>query len=397
MALDLRFAETDPLREIAVTAAEFRALRRARHGLRFEAVSAARVRVGPRAGYVGTVLLPSNGRLVVQPKAPIASLPDLFALAYRTLSLPASSGVAAVDETSPTDWLLLQLADEVSELVGLGLRCGYVEKRDLLPFVRGRLHPPTNPARLPLLDCAYVEFTSDTLENRLLRSTLELFAPAVRNAAIRKRVYSALEGFGAITPIVPSTLLFERVNITRLNLHYQPALQLARIALEGAGVTDAGGTRTAPAYFVPLWRVWESAVASALRDAGVASVREQPEYADRIVYEQGYPKLTVTLRPDLIVGARLAPSLLIDMKWAPALHLNFGKKRVRNDHLYQLATYCTALGCGGILLYPQIDDPVDSEYSFNGNTIRIRTVDLMEPDLEDLKGFAQSIAAEVAP
>jgi 5-methylcytosine-specific restriction enzyme subunit McrC len=393
--LDLQFTETDSPREVEVTTAEQRALRRARHGLSIEAISDSRIRVGPRLGYVGTVLLPSGGRLVVKAKAPIASLPDLLVLAYRTLALPAPSGVASVEETSPTEWLLLQLADEVNELVGRGLRRGYVEKREFLPFLRGRVRPPTNPARLPSLDCEYVEFTSDTIENRLLRSTLELLAPAVRNRAIRKRVYSALEGFGEIASILPIIRSFDRVNLTRLNSHYQPALRLARLALEGAGVTDEAGAISAPAYFVPLWRVWEAAMAGALREAGVLGIREQPEYSDRIVQTGGFPKLTVTINPDLIIGPRLAPRMLIDLKWTPALQLRHGEKRLRNDHLYQLSTYCTALGCDGILVYPQIDDPVCSDYTFKGRKIYLRTIDLQQSALRDLRSFANRVADEV--
>lgn len=184
--------------------------------------------------------------------------------------------------------------------------------------------------------------------------------------------------------------------MTRLNAHYQPSLRLARIALEGAGVHDAVGASTAPAYFVPMWRVWEAAVASALRDAGIQHVHEQPEFADRFVQQGGYPKLRVTLRPDLLIGYRGTPALAIDLKWAPALELRYGKKRLRNQHLYQLATYCAALRCDGLLVYPEMEDQIDSMYEFNGRTIRIRTVNLATPSLADLRSFAVNLAEKMA-
>ena len=146
---ELSFTETDSAREVSVTSAELRALRRARHGLAVEEIEEGRARVGPRQGFAGTVLLPTGRRVVVQPKAPIASIPELLALAYRTLAPPASAGSAAVEEATPTDWLLLQLAGEVRELLARGLRRGYVEQRELLSYVRGRMRPPLNPSRLP--------------------------------------------------------------------------------------------------------------------------------------------------------------------------------------------------------------------------------------------------------
>ena len=393
----LEFAETDAARELDATPAEMRALRRARHGLIVEDLGGGRARVGPRQGLVGTVLLPTGRRVVVRPKAALHSLSELLALAYRTMAPPVAAGVAAVEDASPTDWLLLQLAGEVDELLAHGLRRGYVESRELLAYVRGRMRPPLNPSRLPMVDCEFADFVLDTTENQLLRGTLELLAPAAGNQFVRRRLRDAVAVFADVTLVRPSTTSFDRVRITRLNAHYQPALRLARLALEGAGVDDAAGTDTAPAYFVPMWRVWESAVASALSDAGVQRLHEQPEFADRFVQRSGSPSLRVTLRPDLLLGARTRPDLAIDLKWTPALTLRHGKRRVRNEHLYQLATYCTALRCDGMLLYPRIADDVDSTYDFDDRRLFLRTVDLSPPNLADLRRVADSVAALVAP
>ena len=166
--------------------------------------------------------------------------------------------------------------------------------------------------------------------------------------------------------------------------------------MEGAGVEDTAGTATAPAFFVPMWRVWESAMASALRDSGVTLLHEQPEFGDRFTFVSGRPRLRVTLRPDLLVGVRSTPTLAIDLKWRPALVLRHGKKRLRNDHLYQLAAYCVGLRCDGVLLYPLMDDVVDSSYEFSGQRIDIRTVDLSAPALGDLRRVADDVVVLAA-
>lgn len=122
--IDLEFTELDPPREITATPSELRTLRRARHGLRIEELGDDRVRVGPRIGYAGTVLLPTGRRIVVMPKAPISNLPELLALAYRAMALPLAAGAAAIDEAIPTDWLLLQLIGEIEELLSRGFAAG---------------------------------------------------------------------------------------------------------------------------------------------------------------------------------------------------------------------------------------------------------------------------------
>jgi 5-methylcytosine-specific restriction enzyme subunit McrC len=391
----IEFVETDPPRELEVSAREARALRRTRHALAVDQVGPDRVKVGPRTGYAGTLLLPTGRRIVVSPKAQVADLSMLLALAYRTLAPPAAAGVAQVAEATPSEWLLLQLVAEVENLLGHGLRRGYVERREQLPFVRGRIRPLLNPARLPLLDCEYADFVLDTPENRLVRGTLELLAPGVRHHDVRGRMDDTLARFAEVTLARPSPRSFERVVVTRLNQHYQPALRLCRLALEGAGVEDHTGADVAPAFFVPMWRVWEAALASALRDAGIVRLHEQPSYSDRIVYKEGSPALTVGIHPDLVVGSRAKPRLVIEAKWRPALVRYRSKLRLRNDHLYQLATYATALACDGVLLYPRMGNDVDATYEFNGHKLRLKTVDLAAPELGDLVTTAAEIAQMV--
>lgn len=398
---EIHLTETDPAREETFTPAEVRALRRARHGLVIDELASdpqgrVRVRIGPRTGYAGSVSLPGGRRITVHPKAAVHSLPELLALAYRTLAPPPRAGTTTVDSATPTDWLLVQLAGEIHELLGRGLRRGYVEQRERLPFARGRTRPILNPAQLPLLDCEYTDFIADTPENQLLRGVLELLAPGVQNRAVRRQYDDALSYLGDVGLIRPSLRHFDRVRLNRLNQHYQPSLRLARLALEGAGVVDSAGSITAPAYFVLMWQIWENAAAAALRDAGITDVVEKPRYGAAFLHQRGQPNLSVTIEPDLVIGRRQNPRMVIDLKWGPVLLTDrHGRRRPRNPHLYQIATYATALDCDGLLLYPLMDDEVDAEYSFNGHRIFIRTVDLGQPDLAGLRSAAEDLAASL--
>lgn len=397
---EIHLTETDSAREEYFTSAEVRALRRARHGLVIDELGAdhngVRVRFGPKTGYAGSVSLPGGRRIIVQPKADVQSLPELLALAYRTLAPPPSAGSANVESTAPSDWLLVQLAGEVHELLSRGLRRGYVERRERLPFVRGRTRPILNPAQLPFLDCEYTDFIADTPENRLLRGVLELLAPGVQNRAVRRQYDDALSYLGDVSPIRPSLAQFDRVRLNRLNQHYLPSLRLARLALEGAGVVDSAGSITAPAYFVLMWQIWENAAAAALRDAGIHDLIQKPRYSNAFVHQGGQPNLSVTIEPDLIVGRRTSPRMAIDLKWGPVLIKDRqSRRRLRNAHLYQIGTYATALDCDGMLLYPLMEDEVASVYQFNGHRIHVRTVDLSQHDLAGLRSAAEDIASLV--
>src|SRR5262249_24931881 len=95
--------------------------------------------IGPRSGWVGSVRLPSGRRGIVRPKIAIASMFDLLALAYRTMSPPPRVGAALASRAQPTDWFALQLVSEIEFLLAQGLRRGYVTTTERLPHVRGRI------------------------------------------------------------------------------------------------------------------------------------------------------------------------------------------------------------------------------------------------------------------
>lgn len=372
-----------------------RALTRVRNGLIVNDRGSGMMQVGPVSGFAGSIGLPSGRHLVITPKAGANRVPDLLSLAYATLAPPASIGSTSAMDASASDWLSVQLAAEVEELLNRGLRRSYVERREELAYVRGRIHPPLNPARLPSLECSFADFSLDTPENRLLRGALEYLIPGVINAEVRRKLRDALAHFQAVPLTQPSLRAFSSMVVNRLNEHYRPSLRLARLALEGAGLSDSVIGDISPAYLVQMWRIWELAVAEALRHTGSKlRVAEQPVYGDRFIHAQGAPDIPVSIVPDIVIGDRLRPAHVVDVKWRSATVLRHKKRRLRNDNLYQLATYCKAFSCDGTLLYPLMDGcSVQSTYILGASKIHVRTVDLEQENLRDLRDAANEIMA----
>jgi 5-methylcytosine-specific restriction enzyme subunit McrC len=66
---------------------------------------------------------------------------------------------------------------------------------------------------------------------------------------------------------------------------------------------------------------------------------------------------------------------------------NYGQKKNRSDHLYQLFSYVkncrlrSTVGrpVEGILLYPTTSEPLDLRYIFGDHVMRIRTIRLDQP------------------
>jgi len=80
---------------------------------------------------------------------------------------------------------------------------------------------------------------------------------------------------------------------------------------------------------------------------------------------------------------------VVDAKYykQPLAKGNFGKDTVRRGHPYHLFAYLASVAyeegagggsrqVGGILLYPQVDVPLDLRYAIGGHAVRVATVDL---------------------
>jgi 5-methylcytosine-specific restriction enzyme subunit McrC len=372
---------------------ERRSLRSVGDKLRVEWLDADRVRISA-AGYVGSVRLSQALTVAVTTKVPVANVLALASLAYRRLPLPPPVGEAELREAEPLDWLAFLIVVEVEALLARGMRQGYIEVREELPYVRGRIlfeasaRPWTHPA---LTACEFTDFLPDTPENRVLRTTLEALGRSRLLPGLRSRIMAATEWLSSVTLCAPSPRLVAEVRLTRLNAHYRPALDLCRLYLEGRAVEQPTGNVAAPAFLFPMEQVFEAAVANFLAGR-LADVRIQPERS--LAPLGGAPGHVLAYRPDLLVGEQ-APLLVLDTKYAdPERKTRFGTRSFRNNDLYQIAFYANEYGCPGLLVYPRAERDVHVVFDAAGARCVIATVDLSLPGLAGMDVLA-GIVAEI--
>jgi 5-methylcytosine-specific restriction enzyme subunit McrC len=384
--------------EVQVNRAEGQALNRLTEKLDIRWTGTNTVQIGPKAGYVGVASLSADLQLVVRPKVPVGSLLDLIALAYRTVRLPKTIGEAALARFDPVEWLAFLLVAEIEHLLEQGLRRGYVTVREEVPYVRGRisfeaLHRTlSRPAHLT---CEFTDYLADTPENRLLRGTLEILFAMRLHSEVKLRIATTLRAFSDVAIIRPSISMFGAVNLSRLNRYYEPALRLCQLFLEGSGVRADLGDVVVPAFFVPMEEVFERAVVNTLREEIGLSVHHGALFTDRFRHMAGNPALVIGFRPDILLGPRERPVLILDAKYLNAVGEHRGRPVFSNQNLYQMVTYCTTLGCPGILVYPRVSEDIDVTYEVSGTRVTLRTVDLAAPGLADLREFADEMAARL--
>jgi len=357
--------------------------------------------VSGKAGYVGIVSLSDKTQIIVRPHIPIASVLKLACYAYE-LEPPEKSLIedAQLDDADPADWLAFLLTLEVEKLLSIGLRYGYREVEEDLPYVRGRIDFGAlrwGESKPGLVPCRFEDFVVDTIENRILRGTLEILSANLLSTVSRIRLRSTLAAFGRVSLVRPTRQMFDRSQLNCLSSYYEPALTLCRLVLESAGIELDAGEVAMPGFFFSMADVFEKGIERALREKfGKQNVHSQHEYNDRIQVIEGEPAIPVTFIPDNVIGPREAPWLIVDAKYKNPMRETWGKEYFHNEDLYQAFTYATALDAPAVLVYPRIGQDVDVTLKLDECAARVMSVDLARSTLSEIQGLmTHALAADL--
>jgi 5-methylcytosine-specific restriction enzyme subunit McrC len=296
--------------------------------------------------WVGSVGLASM-QLTLEPKVDRAALVHLMTRGERLSLIDGRYDYGA-------DRVLFLICDLFTAAAERALRTGvlseYAERDEDLPYVRGRLNLVRIARRqglVPPVPALHVERTADLPVNRMLASaSLTLLRVGV--GAVRARrlghILARLEDAGV--PLDAPALLSDRFVVTRMNRHYEPALELARVVLRAEGVNHGAGSTRATSFLVDMNQLFEDYVADVLmrelRPLGF-TVRTQVRFhLDR--------ERRIAIRPDVVIYQGAAPVAVVDAKYK---RLN-GAVAPDNADIFQLAAYCERLGVDlAVLVYPE--------------------------------------------
>ena len=376
----IELVEWEKAKKVTLSSDEADKLRRLEKRLDIQWCGGNEAAVSGKAGYVGIVSLSDETQVIVRPHIPIASVLQLACYAYE-LEPPEKSMVedARLNDTGPADWLAFLLTLEVEKLLAQGMRFGYREVEEDLPYVRGRIDFGAlrwGESKPGLVPCRFEDFVVDTCENRILRGTLEILSANRLSTVCRRRLRSTLAAFGRVSLVRPTQQMFDRSQLNRLSSYYEPALRLCRLVLETSGIELGAGDVATPGFFFSMADVFEKAIERALREEfGRQNVHHQPEYNNRIRVVDGEPAIPVTFIPDNVIGPHDVPWLIVDAKYKKPLLEHYGD-RFHNADLYQAFTYAAALGAPAVLLYPKVDQEVDVAFEVGRHQVRLMAVEI---------------------
>ncbi len=346
-----------------------------RHRTAFEVLPTARrhvYRVRP-AGVAGLVVTPRR-RIVVSSKVPLANLFFLDPLADAP---PAPDAVLPDNGAGVLDFLASQLALRMAERAAAGLHRAYRETTAQGAYLVGRLDVAeqlrAGHGRKEQIHSRPDEFTHDLPCNQLPRLLAAgLLAGGLPCPAVRDRLQAALAGFAGVSapPVTPD--LLAGLQAPRLPAEYAPLIDLCRLLLDSLAPTPAGGPTPAPAFLLPLERLFERYLSRAAAEAFAGRPGWLVQAQEPFALAGSVPgRPDVQVRPDVTVRQGAGAPLVVDAKWK-----RLPRAAVVTDDLYQALSYCLALGARtAVLVYPGRRRRV-WEYAVGPARVQVRTLDV---------------------
>ena len=187
--------------------------------------------------------------------------------------------------------------------------------------------------------------------------------------------------------------LLPDIRYSRLEEHYRPAVELARLIVEGSSLELFHGEVVGAAFFVDMNKVFEEFLYAALKEA-LDLPESQWQHEASLTLDEGE---RIRMRPDLSWWLRSARDgwrtiFVADAKYkAPEAGFEHGD-------VYQMLAYCTAAALPhGMLVYAASEVPPESyKIKHSDTTIVLASIDLTgEPEsiLNNVDALADQVRA----
>ncbi len=306
------------------------------------------------------------------------------------------TGIASV-VSEHGDWfeaLAALFAARLMDLWQRGPQRTYRSLDEDLPVLKGKLRVGEQlrrPEQYQRLAVRYDEFTVDHPRNQVLRAAVELLWEITRLPANRRQLGILREWLEQVTLLPPSAAAQMALPpLTRLNRHYAPLVNLARLLLQRAAPYLTIGTHETYAFVFDMNQLFESFLTGLIRRHRAAILPPSLADAELLVQARSFrqhlalrddDRRVFPLKPDLALRLDGRAPLLVDMKYK-LLDASSGRLGVAPSDFYQMMAYAHRFACPHVLLlYPQMSsmpDPLRHTFHLVGSPahITVHTIDL---------------------
>ena len=348
------------------------------------------------SSYVGALNM-GELAVIVRPKVPIDRVMFLITYAMDPKNWRQDSVELARDDDI-LEAIALAFAHRARQAIHRGLLQGYRREEDALNTVRGRIRFGDQVGRrfdIPLpIEVAFDEFTEDIEKNRLLKTAIHRLGHTfIRSEAARREVRRLRPAFTTVELGSYRRGALPEVRYTRLEEHYRPAVELARLIIENSSLELIGGKIAGAAFLIDMNQVFERFLYVALREA-LGLPESQWKHEEGLTLDADR---RIRMKPDLSRWApgsaknRPRPLFVGDAKYKKLELLGF-----EHADIYQMLAYCTAADLpSGLLVYAAGEgEPRTYRVSHADKTIEVASLDLRGPP-EAILGEVRRIADRV--
>lgn len=260
--------------------------------------------------FVGYIILP--GHIInIKPKVTGISFINMvkYAMNLPELKIPQ---IKLKEINNYYHILVLFLLEELDILFQKGLNSGYVQYDDNITTVKGKMlfkeHLNSNYYRQDRIYCSFSELAVDILENRIIKYTLySLCHCHFNDENIESKLLSCYNklDYVNLTPI--SSDIFQSIQYTPLNNHYQNVMTLCELILKDSSIDDKYiGERTVKSFLIDMNQLFEKFVVNLLKErlSDYKIEAQITSYADTA-------EKTFKLIPDIIIKNLNEKSLLV--------------------------------------------------------------------------------------
>jgi len=261
-----------------------------------------------------------------------------------------------------------------------------VNQTEELTAIRGRVDIGNSVRNLSFQNvkavCNFDEFSGNILFNQVLKATFLYLTQKPLKKSIKRNVSRILLYFNEINTISLSAVKWDVFVFNRNNAHYDTLLYFCRLICEDAISNQNKGSknfRTIEGKLLPL--LFEKFVFAFYKKHLPYSVSSQQQIRWKAESSEMLPKMNA----DTVISSDVV-KLIIDTKfYSKTLQTNrfSDNQTVISNNLYQIfayvkneAAWIQDKSVGGMLLYPQIDEPLKRVYTIDGNSFFVQTVNL---------------------
>ncbi len=317
----------------------------------------------------------------------------MLAYAFESLGKPEYEDLDKEEFENVHDLFAFALGMEISFLLKKGLYREYVNRREDLPTVRGKIDMPetirNKMARKQTLFCEFDELSENNLFNQILKTTVMLL---IRHGEVKSeykdRLKAELHFFSNVDTLDPASIKWRSVRFQRSSQSYQWPINLCEMAVKGMLLTTEEGDYRLASFLDKreMSNLYEKFILNYYK-------KHRPDLSPNATaipwaLDDDYKNNLPAMQSDIFLRKRDS-ILIIDAKYYGKMaQENYGNVSVRSPHLYQIFTYvknCQFRNAGrevsGMLLYAKTDEEIqlNDVYRMSGNQIAVRTLDLGVP------------------